>query len=331
VPSSVSTLTQHTFELLGVQLSCRTDDPDFPHEFISVFGGASPSVGDAPRSSFSAEINRHSTESDFGCLSVSGDGLDDPASFLLGFSSPTIPLRRADAEAGVLLWGEDVQPVFRFLSDGRCLFRRVERWHRILAHFLFLRMLRLRSDLLFFHAASMDVGGKGLLLVGPKGTGKTTTALALTARGHGFHGDETAAYDPAAGCLLPFRRPVGIKPGPQPRAIEQALAAGIPRDPEGLVRVDIERLLPAPTRSPIPLRAVVFMEGFVAQPRLARIQPGREEVAMLQPLGSTLVGADVGRRVFEMMRLLGRAACYRLAAGAPDDTAALLEEVLSAS
>jgi hypothetical protein len=49
----------------------------------------------------------------------------------------------------------------------------------------------------------------------------------------------------------------------------------------------------------------------------------------MQPLASSLVDGGVGRRVFEMMRLLSRAACYRLAVGSPDETAAHLEEVLT--
>ena len=63
------------------------------------------------------------------------------------------------------------------------------------------------------------------MLVGPKGAGKSTLALALAARGHALLGDEHACYLPATGELLPFRRPVGIKPGPRAAAVESALLA----------------------------------------------------------------------------------------------------------
>jgi hypothetical protein len=86
-------------------------------------------------------------------------------------------------------------------------------------------------------------------------------------------------------------------------------------------------LLPAAPAGPVPLRAVVFLRGFAATPRLERIQPGRDEVAALQPFTGSLVNAPATRRVFEMIRLLSAVAVYGLNPGEPDATAARLEEV----
>src|SRR6185503_20030163 len=107
-------------------------------------------------------------------------------------------------------------------------------------------------------------------------------------RGHGLLGDEHAAYLPARDALLPFARPVGVKPGPRARTSDAALArAG--RDPErdGMMRVPVEDL-PAVSvaAGPVPLRAVVFLRGFGATGRLDRVEAGREELASLQPVAS---------------------------------------------
>src|SRR5947207_2119645 len=87
----------------------------------------------------------------------------------------------------------DVDLIF----DGdRVRFRKVDAWRRIVSHMLFLRLIRRRPDLLFFHAASIGMDGRAYLLIGPKGRGKTSVSLALAARGHAFLGDETAIVEP---------------------------------------------------------------------------------------------------------------------------------------
>jgi hypothetical protein len=262
---------------------------------------------------------------------VSGDDLADPAGYLLNFSSPTIPLRRVQADEpgwSALAIGDDPQALLLFRSEA-CRFRRTPRWRRILAHVLLLRALRLRSDALLFHAASLAVDGRGLLLVGPKGSGKTTVALALAARGHGLLGDETAAYLPASRELLPLRRPVGIKPGPQPLFVREYLArAAPPADADGMIRVPVQRLFGGPEPPPAPLGAVAFLAGFAAAPRVERTAAGRAELEQLQVLPTTLATAPATRRVFEMVRLLSDVVCLRLSPGDPDETALRVEEEL---
>jgi hypothetical protein len=320
-----------SFRILDVELRLATDDEALLDEFASIFGGDEPAAG-APRASFSATVEAGPSTEQRGRLKVVGDGLADPAAFLLGFSSPTIPMRALEspdsAEVRVGL-GDDPDPIFVFRADD-CLFRKVSRWRRIVSHFLFLRLLRMRADLLFFHAASVGIAGKGLLLVGPKGAGKSTLSSGLAARGHDFLGDETAAFEPASRRLLPFRRPLGIKPGPRASAIGRALeSAADSRDEDGMLRVRIESLVPGPAPTPVPLRAVVFLAGFASKPALTKVEAGREELAQMQPLASSLAGGTATRSVFEMIRLLGSVACHRLVAGDPDETITLLEEAFT--
>jgi hypothetical protein len=318
----------HRFRILDVDLSLRSDDDGLASEFGAVFGGQGPAP--APGRATIEAVVRAGEGQGHGRLHVAGDGLDDPGAFLLSFASPTVPLRALPAPEGVtrLALAEDPEPVFTF-EGADCTFRLVPRWRRVVSHFLFLRMLRLRQDLVFFHAASVEVAGRGVLLVGPKGTGKSTLSAALAARGHGFLGDETAAYAPATHSLVPFCRPLSIKPGPRAAAVDDAVRAQAPAaDDDGIVRLTVEAFGAAAER-PVPLHAVVFLEPFAPEPVLRETGPGgREELALLQPLASSL-GPGAGKRVFEMIRLLASARCFRLQPGAPEATAAVLEEAFA--
>ncbi|MEA2569319.1 MAG: HPr Serine kinase C-terminal domain [Acidobacteriota bacterium] len=321
-----------TFTLLNVVLELRTDDAAFAEEFASVFGGRQPEdFGNLPRAILGATLTPPSSNA-WGELTITSDTPIDGAAFLLGFSSATIPLRSAepsDPEWVSLALGDDPEPVFAF-RDGVCRFRAVPRWRRILAHYLFLRMLVLRQEALFFHAASVGIGGRGVLLIGPKGTGKSTLSLGLAARGHAFLGDETAAYVPSTRTLLPFRRPAGVKPGPRSEAVAQSIDRVRPvADEDGMLRVDAATLFELAPVSPLPLNGVVFLQGFGDEAHIESVQAGRDELSQMQPMATTLSAAPPAARVFEMIRLLGSVRCYRMTSGNPDKTIEILEGVFS--
>ena len=205
---------------------------------------------------------------------------------------------------------------------------RTPTWRRILSHFLYLRLLRLRQDLLFFHAASLSVGGRGELLVGPKGSGQTTLSSAIGALGHPFLGDETAAYCATDGMILPMRRPLSVKPGVRARQVERLLAPLNPRpDEDGVLHVRPADVFDQPAVR-ASLGAVVFLDGFADAPSIEKVTAGRDELAALQPIRSASFGEAPARHVFAMIRLLGSLDCYRLRAGNPDETAGLLIEVI---
>ncbi len=328
-----STFPHHErFTLLNVTLELSTDDGVFVDEFDSVFGGREDDgLSALSPASVSATLVAPSGEN-FGELTIGGDSVADGAAFLLGFSSPTIPLRAcAPIEAGwtSLALGDDDRAMFAF-RGAVCRFRSVARWRRIVAHYVFLRMLALRQEALFFHAASIGIGGRGVLLIGPKGSGKSTLSLGLASRGHVFLGDETAAYVPQSGLLLPFRRPAGIKPGPRAEAVSRALDQVQPRmDEEGMLRVDARDLFELAPATPLPLGGVVFLSGFGSEPHLEAVQAGRDELAMMQPMATTLSNAPATSRVFQMIRLLATVRCYKMTVANPDRSVQQLEEVFA--
>ena len=54
----------------------------------------------------------------------------------------------------------------------------------------------LDHDLLAMHSAAVEVDGRGVLLIGASGAGKSTTAMACAAAGLGFLGDDLCLVDP---------------------------------------------------------------------------------------------------------------------------------------
>lgn len=65
---------------------------------------------------------------------------------------------------------------------------------------------------LFIHAGAVAVGGRGVIIVGGSGTGKTSMVARLLHRGGYYLSDEVALLDPANGTVAPFTIPMAIKP-----------------------------------------------------------------------------------------------------------------------
>ena len=176
------------------------------------------------------------------------------------------------------------------------------------------------------------IAGRGILIVGPKGAGKTTTALTLAARGHDFFGDELAAVHCTSKALLPFRRAVSIRAGPRARQVEDCLVhvqCALERFPDGSARtlIDIGRLFPQAGVSPTSLSCVLFLRQFAKQPLAQRFTFGLRHFPMLSPLACSMWGVPAGARIVDVSRLLHHAECYLLDVGEPDETADLIERI----
>jgi hypothetical protein len=320
-----------TFLLGGVALELDSDDEPLIAEASSLLGA--PATGPLPAVlAMRARVRTLGPQARL-VLEMPRPEHQEPADLLLAAASSDFPFDVIESSPGrVVLARRGSGTPAIVAGAGECLFVREEGWRKALGLLLLQRLMRCRDDAVFFHAGSVSVRGAGAMVVGPKGAGKSTLVLALAARGHALLGDEHACYLPATFQLLPFRRPVGIKPGPRADAVERALAEK-GRNPErdGMMRLRAEDLLDAPPAAPAALRAVVFLDGFEAQPRLRAVEPSRVDLGRLQPVGASMVNAPRTRRVFEMAALLSRSRVYELRAGAPDATAAAVEEALSAA
>ena len=167
-------------------------------------------------------------------------------------------------------------------SGQHLLVDRTTPWQSLAGSLAFSRLIRLQQDLLFFHAGSVGLDGAGLLLVGPKGSGKTTLSLALAARGHDFLGDEMAGVRIGPLELVPIRRSLAVRDGMRAQGVEEALErVGAPYEPfpDGTERrrAYAAELFPggAGPAPATPLRDIVFLGGFGAQPRLRPSPAGR--------------------------------------------------------
>jgi hypothetical protein len=320
------------FSLADTSLALDTEDPDLLEAVASVLGSTPPPLDSRPSLRAVIESPGPGGWGRIGLAAGDGRSLADADTDLrLGLDSPEFPFEaRAPEEPGALrlAFRGEAEPVL-ICRGAEVDFHAVPGWHRAVAFLLLHRLVRLRADALFFHAASVGVAGRGALLVGPKGAGKSTLALALAARGHDFLGDETACYLPAAGTIIPLRRPVAVKPGPRARVVAEALARLRPAaDADGIVRVPVEALLNVAPARPLPLSAVLFLDGFGPEASVEPATPGRDDLARLQPFSSSLVAAPRAQRVFEMARLLGAVRVFRVRHGDPDATAERVERAL---
>jgi hypothetical protein len=110
-----------------------------------------------------------------------------------------------------------------------------------------------------FHAATLVVRARTLLLAAAPGSGKTTLSAALAARGHGFAGDDIALFDEEAGTVAGVPFCLAVKAGSWPilEPLFPALA-GLPvhrRADDKLVRYLPP---PGPAPDPAPPGWVVF-------------------------------------------------------------------------
>lgn len=65
---------------------------------------------------------------------------------------------------------------------------------------------------LFVHAGAVVIDGRGWVIIGESGAGKTSTVAILVRKGAAYLSDEVALLDPASGTVAPFALPMAVKP-----------------------------------------------------------------------------------------------------------------------
>ena len=69
------------------------------------------------------------------------------------------------------------------------------------------------ADNLLFHSGAVEADGTGVLLPGASGSGKSTLTAGLVRAGLGYLTDELAALHMTSGMLVPYPKPITVKPG----------------------------------------------------------------------------------------------------------------------
>jgi len=181
---------------------------------------------------------------------------------------------------------------------------------------------RYRPDLFFLHAAALTFNGHAMLLMAASGSGKSTTAWALTNRGFGYMSDELAPID-----LETFE----VQPYPHALCLKRA-----PPEPFGLPPASITTSrtlhvttddIPSVIRRPMPLQAIFFNRYDASSaPSVSRVTAG-EAAALIYKNGLNQL-AHEGAGLEAAVRIADLTACYRLTTNDLEKTANVVLDTL---
>jgi len=222
------------------------------------------------------------------------------------------------------------EPVLAF-GPSTILVSRSHPWQHMVAMYAISNAFRLQPNTLVFHAASVAINGKGVLLFGAKGAGKTTLSLCLASRGHAFLGDEWGAVSASTGELLPMRSLSSIRQGPRARGVDEYLRkhvcqADILPDGTTRVRARVGSMFPKASAQVVPLTHAFFLRRFADRPAVEQFARDGAELLRVSPLLATISGHSSGQLALELLRTLGRASLWNVeVGGSPEETADLIE------
>jgi hypothetical protein len=306
--------TERWFRIGDGILGLDSDDSPLNERFDEIYGEcAVPDPGDLPTVGCRVKSTTAGVEVSF----------DDPEPLNVPrFAAAAFPGRPWDAEVS---------------ADGRTLrATRASEWRPFVANLAVSRTQRLQRHIMFFHAASLSVGGQGLLACGPKRSGKTTLAMALACRGHDLFGDEVAAVRLLSRELLPVRRSLAVREGPASAPARAALKEIKPEtelfpDGERRARAAVRSLFAAPAAASAPLTTVLLLRNFAAAPAAEAAAASPALLSQLTPLAASLWDRPAGAVTVQLMRLLSASRVFWIDAGPPEQTAVLVEHLLETS
>jgi len=104
-------------------------------------------------------------------------------------------------------------PAFELGFNGRPIVHALDEYELLYAFekHMTMQVQKLRQDLLFLHAAALEQHCRAALLVAPSGTGKSTTAWALTNNGFRYLSDELAPISLATLQVHPYPHALCLK------------------------------------------------------------------------------------------------------------------------
>jgi hypothetical protein len=198
------------------------------------------------------------------------------------------------------------------------------------------------QSVIFLHAGGVSIDGRGTLLVGRSGKGKSTTTVALASRGHGLLGDETVGVRVDFPEIVAFQRTLKLRPGATSVAITERLkSVSHYKRPDArgtectwvssrALFSEIEPVLSAP------LCNVFFLRGFSTHASVEPFTPSLAHLDELQALPMSLSAIvswpmSAAHRLVRFLRvidLLAKCRCYFLDLGTPDQTAVSIERIV---
>jgi hypothetical protein len=178
------------------------------------------------------------------------------------------------------------------------------------------RAIELSGDRVLLHAAAAAWGDLGIILPGPKDSGKTTLVAGLVKAGFRYLTDEATSIDPASLRLHPYPKPLSIDPGSW--QVHADLEPDTDTDTARYIRdqwqVAPERIRADAVSGPVGASLAVFPRYEPGADML--LQPLRRSAAVVTILEQTFRFHAAGRRNLQVVaRLIERMHCYRLVCG----------------
>lgn len=195
-----------------------------------------------------------------------------------------------------------------------------------------LAALDAQPETLHLHAAAAVRDNRAVVIAAQRNTGKTTTVAHLIGRGWHFLTDETVSLAPDDDRVAGFAKPLSIKPGGHVH-IEHLSSALIPalEEAEASFRFVSATAHGGQVGSPALPHVVVLLSRDDAGSeesavKYRKIHPADAVVKLMQ---ETLDAGRFGSAAARLAALAGRSHCYEVAAGSPQATVDLIEELFA--
>jgi hypothetical protein len=185
---------------------------------------------------------------------------------------------------------------------------------------------RRRPDLFFLHAAALALDECAVLLVASSGSGKSTTAWAMTHRGFSYLSDELAPIDLATMTVQPYPHALCLKSAP-PSPFELPTSIIVT---EHTMHVPTD-CIASVRRHPTPLRAVFFnqYDATTSVPSIESVGVG-EASALIYANGLNQL-AHESAGLAAAAKIASACGCYRFTTNDLDRSCALIVEVLQSN
>jgi hypothetical protein len=119
---------------------------------------------------------------------------------------------------------------------------------------LTIALQEVRSDLYFLHAAVLEWEGKGVIIIAPSGTGKSTTAWALLNNGFRYLSDELAPIGLTEGVVYGYPRALGLKQKPPKYSLPDRLV-----ETENSLHLPVSAFVADAILGPLPISALFIL------------------------------------------------------------------------
>ncbi len=333
LPSPTADADWYRFGRTSLVVDC--EELSFSRRFRDIFAECAVEPGGHETARVNLRVKALASEPGLLAISVT-PALPDGVTFL----RELLPERRYTECAGIqegwrmLAMPEAPdEPVLAF-GPSEILVSRSYPWQNAVAMYAISSAFRMQPDLFLFHAAALGVFGRGVLLSGPKGAGKTTLALTFASRDHSFLGDEWAAVSTSTGELLPLRRVASIRPGPHPKRLDEYLQnhvchAEVLPDGTQRVRASVGAAFPRAFPQTVSLDDIFFLRRFSPRPAVEPFARKGKEWPPVSPLLASVWGHSPGKRALDLLRTLNNARWWHLdVGGSPEETTELVEETI---